>query len=105
MPAESVSRSWRRFLRFSMRGLIVLVLVIGLGLGWMVRTIRRARIQPEAVAAIRKARGNVLFDWQLKNGRYWRTAKPPAHGMAGARLRCRLLRQRRVGRDTECLRG
>ena len=37
MPAETTSRPWRRFLRFSVRGLIVLVLVIGAGLGWIVR--------------------------------------------------------------------
>ena len=32
-----VSRSWRKFLHFRVRGLIVLVLVIGLGMGWIVR--------------------------------------------------------------------
>jgi hypothetical protein len=32
-PDDRVSRSWRRFLRFSVRGLIVVVLVIGAGLG------------------------------------------------------------------------
>jgi hypothetical protein len=56
MPDESkpVSRPWRRFLRFSVRGLIVLVLVIGVGLGWIVR---RAHIQRDAVSAITKAGG------------------------------------------------
>ena len=53
MPAVPVARPWRRFLRFSVRGLIVLVLVIGVWLGWLVRS---ARIQREAVAAIRKCR-------------------------------------------------
>ena len=32
-----ISRPWRRFLRFSVRGLIVVVLLIGGGLGWLVR--------------------------------------------------------------------
>ncbi len=36
-PASSVRLPWRRFLRFSVRGLIVLVLVIGGCLGWIVR--------------------------------------------------------------------
>ncbi len=54
-----VSRPRRRFLRFSVRGLIVLVLVIGAWLGWMVRS---ARIQREAVAAIENAGGEVLYD-------------------------------------------
>ena len=49
--AKSVSRPWRRFLRFTVRGMIVTVLVIGAGLGWLVRS---ARIQRDAVAAIEK---------------------------------------------------
>jgi hypothetical protein len=40
MPAGPVSRPWRRFLRFSVRALIVLVLVVGAGLGWVVRSAR-----------------------------------------------------------------
>jgi internalin A len=64
MPAEPVSRSWRRYLRFSVRGLIVLVLAIGLGLGWLVRN---ARIQREAVAAIERAGGSVSYDWEWNN--------------------------------------
>ena len=52
--AKPVSRPWRRYLRFSVRGLIVLVLVIGAGLGWIVRN---AHIQREAVAAIYSAGG------------------------------------------------
>ena len=49
MSAVPVARPWRRFLRLSVRGLIVLVLVIGAGLGWLVRS---AHIQRDAVAAI-----------------------------------------------------
>jgi internalin A len=53
-----VTTSWRRYLRFSMRGLILLVLVIGGGLGWLVRS---ARIQRDAVAAITAADGSVSY--------------------------------------------
>jgi internalin A len=63
---KTVSRPWRRFLRFSVRGLIVSVLVIGGWLGWVVR---EARIQRDAVAAIKKAGGDVWYDWQWHNGR------------------------------------
>src|SRR5271167_2173291 len=59
MLSGPASRPWRRFLRFSVRGLIVVVLVIGAWLGWLVRS---ARIQREAVAAIERAGGNVTFD-------------------------------------------
>ncbi len=57
----AVARPWRRFLRFSVRGLILLALVIGAGLGWIVRS---ARIQREAVAAITASGGSVKYDWQ-----------------------------------------
>ena len=36
-PRKRRYRSWRRYLRFSVRGLIVLVLVVGAGMGWLVR--------------------------------------------------------------------
>ena len=56
-----------------MRGLIVVVLVIGCWLGWLVRS---ARIQREAVAAIEKAGGEVHFDWEWKNGTVVPGGKP-----------------------------
>ncbi len=57
--AKPVSRPWRRFLRFSVRGMIVLVIVIAGCLGWIVRS---ARIQRQAVAAIRKMNGQVGYE-------------------------------------------
>jgi hypothetical protein len=63
MPAEPAPRPWRRFLRFSVRGLLVLVMVIGVGLGWLVRN---AQIQREAVAAIRRAGGAALYDEEMR---------------------------------------
>ncbi|QDV38837.1 leucine-rich repeat domain-containing protein [Tautonia plasticadhaerens] len=71
-PAPARPR-WRRLVpRLSVRMLLVLVLVIGGGLGWVVHS---ARVQREAVEAIRRAGGSVQYDWQveaeraaLKNG-------------------------------------
>jgi Leucine Rich repeat len=71
--ANPASRPWQRFLRFSVRGMIVVVLVIGGWLGWIVRS---ARIQREAVAAIENAGGGVRYDWQWSNGVYLRGSKP-----------------------------
>jgi hypothetical protein len=62
--ANPASRPWRRFLRFSVRGMIVLVLVIAGWLGWLVRS---ARIQREAVAAIERFGGRVSYDWEWNN--------------------------------------
>jgi hypothetical protein len=76
MAAGTISRPWRRYLRFSLRGLIVVVIVIGVGLGWMVRTIRSARIQREAVAAVRTYPGYVFYDWEWSNGVFIRGGRP-----------------------------
>ena len=65
MPAGPVPRSWRRYLRFRVRVLIVLVLLIGRGdeLG------RPQRPNPrDAVAAIKNAGGTVFYDWQWSSG-------------------------------------
>ncbi len=65
MQASPVARTPRKLLRFSVRGLILLVLAIGAALGWLVRS---ARIQREAVAAITKAGGEVNYNWEWSNG-------------------------------------
>ena len=57
--------SWRRRLRLSIRGLIVLVFIIAGWLGWVVNG---ARDQRDAVAAIRRAGGFVQYDWEWKDG-------------------------------------
>jgi Leucine rich repeat len=65
MPASPVSRQSRRFPRFSVRGLIVVVVLIGAGLGWLVRS---ARIQRDAVATIERSVGSASYDWQYRDG-------------------------------------
>ncbi len=65
MSFGRVSLPWTRFLRFSVRGLLVVVLVIGAGLGWLVRS---ARIQREAVEAIKNAGGSVCYNWEYSDG-------------------------------------
>ncbi len=64
MPAKPVSHPWRRFLRFSVRGLIVFVLVVGAVLGWQVH---RAHVQRDAVQAIRSVGGRVSYSWEWIN--------------------------------------
>jgi hypothetical protein len=65
---DPVPHPWRRYLRFSARGLIVLVLLIGGGLGWVVRSVRSARIQRGAVAAIVRGGGSVKYNWEWPDG-------------------------------------
>jgi hypothetical protein len=64
-------------MRLSVRGLMVLTLVIGGWLGWIVRS---TRVQREAVAAINGAGGSVLYDWQWVHGRFIPTGRPGAPG-------------------------
>ncbi len=73
MPAGPVSRPWQRFLRFSVRALIFLVIVSAVGLGWLVHN---ARTQREAVKAIANAGGRVLYDWQWSDGKSIPGGKP-----------------------------
>jgi Leucine-rich repeat (LRR) protein len=67
MRQQAFRNSRRKWLRLSVRGLLVLVLVIGIWTGWIVR---QARIQREAVAAIDNVGGIACarYDSDLKPG-------------------------------------
>jgi hypothetical protein len=62
---KSSRRSWWRYVRISVRAMLVIVVTVGAVAGLIVRS---ARFQREAVAAIRDAGGIVYYDWQWKNG-------------------------------------
>jgi hypothetical protein len=47
------------------RGLIVFVVVVGAGLGWVVR---QAHIQRDAVATIKNAGGSIQYEWEGRDG-------------------------------------
>jgi hypothetical protein len=60
----STRPSWHRpRVRLSVRALMASVLIVSCGLGWLVH---RARLQRNAVAAIRKAGGRVFYDWEFR---------------------------------------
>ena len=63
----------RRFLALSLRSLMVLVLVFGAGLGWWARS---ARLQRQAVLAIKRAGGFVSYDYEFRYGVDTSTGKP-----------------------------
>lgn len=60
MGDPSQARARRSWLRLSIRGLMVLVLILGGGFGWAVH---RAHVQRDAVEVIQKAGGRVMYDW------------------------------------------
>ncbi len=59
-------RPWLKILQFSVRGLLFLVLVIGLWLGWLVRG---ARMQRESVHTILSTGGSVTYTHGYLQGR------------------------------------
>jgi hypothetical protein len=54
-------RHRRRWFSLSLRGLMLLVLVVGGVMGWKAR---RARLQQRAVATIQGLHGSVIYDWE-----------------------------------------
>ncbi|PQO31117.1 hypothetical protein C5Y96_12225 [Blastopirellula marina] len=63
----------RRWLSFGLRGLMVLVLLMSLPMGWIARDIYRAQRESEVVAAVEKAGGYASYDYH--ENVMW--AKPP----------------------------
>jgi hypothetical protein len=61
----------------SVRALMLVVLVVGGGLGWLTH---RARVQREAVAAIEAAGGSVIYDWQWDSATSWLKLGSPTPG-------------------------
>ena len=55
-------RTWWRHLLLSVRGLILVVLAVAGCLGWW---LHRARVQRQAVAAIRAAGGSITYEWDV----------------------------------------
>jgi hypothetical protein len=72
----SAPRRLPSFLRLSVRGLLVLILVIGCGLAWIARALRTAQTQRSAVAAIYQAGGWVVYDTEWDGRQNHSTWKP-----------------------------
>ncbi len=65
----------RRFLRFTLRSLLLLMLVVCVALGWKVE---RARKQRDAVNWIQELGGSVSYDYEIDNNdRTIPNAEPP----------------------------
>jgi hypothetical protein len=73
---QSAPRRRRSLLRFSVRGLLLLILVIGCGLGWIAWVARTGQAQRRTVAAIYQAGGWALYDVDWDEGPATITWKP-----------------------------
>ena len=65
MTTPSPKRRPRRFLQFSLRSLLVFVLLASIGMSWLGVKLERARRQREAVEAVVKAGGWVYYDYEF----------------------------------------
>jgi hypothetical protein len=73
MANSPTSHLWRKYVRLSLRALIVAVLIIASLLGWVVH---QAQVQRDAVAAIKNVGGTVKYDWEARNNRLIPSGKP-----------------------------
>jgi hypothetical protein len=62
------ARNWRRHFRFSVRCLLLLIVVIACGFGWLARVVRTGNVQRRSVAAIYQAGGWVVYDTTWDEG-------------------------------------
>jgi hypothetical protein len=58
--------------------MMILVLAIGGGLGWLTHITRIARAQREVVAAVESAGALAFYEWQYVNGEIDTEAEAPA---------------------------
>lgn len=65
MNASQPPKPKRRWYRFSLRTLLVVILLLSVLLGWFALKLRQAERQRRAVEAIRKAGGTVFYDYQF----------------------------------------
>ena len=76
LKAEPPKRK-RRWFQFSLRTLLIFMLVCAVACAWLGRMIEQKRRERGAVEAIRKAGGSVLYDYQVQpSGRRMRFAEP-----------------------------
>ena len=69
-----------RWFQFSLRALLVFVLLVSIGMSWLGVKMDQARKRREAVEAIERAGGGVTYDYQSGN----RSAEPPVPKWARA---------------------
>ena len=74
----NTTRSQNRWYQFSLRTLLIGVLVLSLPLSWFACRMQKARRQREAVEAIERAGGLVIYDWQSSGFGFEPSAEPSA---------------------------
>jgi hypothetical protein len=69
----------RRWFRFSVRTLLILVAIVSVGFGWLGHKMRQGERQREIVEMIKKLRGSVTYDYEFDSEGFEAAhPKPPA---------------------------
>ncbi len=74
--SETASRPRRAFFLVSVRGLLLLILLIGCGMGWVAQIMRSGAVQRRAVAAINQAGGWAMYDTEWEEPQNTSAWKP-----------------------------
>jgi Leucine-rich repeat (LRR) protein len=64
-PEPATPKPKRRWYQYSLRTLLLLVLVVSIGMSWLAVRRQRAKRHREAVETIVKGGGSVAYDWQV----------------------------------------
>jgi hypothetical protein len=74
---EEKPKPKRRWFRYSLRTLLLLVTVISVGFGWLGIKVRQAQRQKEAVETIRKSNCFVAYDYQIDSHDFYDSRETP----------------------------
>jgi len=76
-PQSAEPKPKRRWFQYSLRTLLLLMLLASIGMSWFAVKMQRARRQREAVEAIEKLGGWVRFDYQVNQSIVLASSPPP----------------------------
>ena len=98
-PNAAEPKPRRRWYRYGLRTLLIVVTLAGCGFGWLAMKVREGRRQQAAVEAIRELGGGVAYDYEFDaQGNYAANATPPGPAWLRALLGDDFFRNaRRVG--------
>jgi hypothetical protein len=77
---DDTRKSRRRWFQYSLRTLLLAMLLASIGMSWITIRVQRARRQKAAVEEIRKLGGEVTYDYEYPQpgpGSSWRAPQPP----------------------------
>ena len=75
-PQPAAPKPKRRWFQYSLRTLLLFMLLVSIGMSWVAVKMQQARRQKEAVEAIEKVGGGVIYDYQVTSATYIPATRP-----------------------------